>query len=295
MAQRIISIFLSTPSDVAEERRALSSLISEINDVVAFLAPERNVNLKLIHYETNVYPNIGSDAQDVINTQIPIDYDIHFGVMWKRCGTPTKSANSGTVEEFERALAHREKTGKPTIMFYFSNEEISLPTTDEELVQLKKVMTFRRRLETIGLTAAYPTRAEFRERARIGLLRAVADLLRDDMPARAPEADAVVSPVLHETVATLARQYDEIRKEMGSGPTRTRRMAAILEDMKAEAPAAQGSLAFLMSDNSAGHRLAAIAILQVFPSRQHVHWLADRLDPEQEKPFISYQAAMALL
>ncbi|NZD66192.1 hypothetical protein HX900_34665 [Rhizobium sp. WYCCWR 11290] len=92
MAQRIISIFLSSPSDVAEERHALSSLISEINDVVAFLAPERNVNLMLIHYETNVYPNIGSGPQDVINSQIPIDYDIHFGMMWKRCGTPTKSA-----------------------------------------------------------------------------------------------------------------------------------------------------------------------------------------------------------
>ncbi|MGO6679598.1 hypothetical protein [Rhizobium leguminosarum] len=295
MGQRIISIFLSTPSDVAEERNALSSLISEINDVVAFLAPERNVNLKLIHYETNVYPNIGSAPQDVINSQIPIDYDIHFGVMWKRCGTPTKSADSGTVEEFDRALAHREKTGKPTIMFYFSNEEISLPTTDEEIEQLRKVMTFRRRLETIGLTAAYPTRDEFRERARIGLLRAVADILRDDMPSRELDEEAVASPALNENLGALARQYDQVRLEMQPGSRRTRRMTTILEDMKAEAPAAQGSLAFLMSDSSAGHRLAAIALLQVFPSRQHVPWLTDRLDPELETPFIGYQAAMALL
>ncbi|NZD66266.1 hypothetical protein HX900_35060 [Rhizobium sp. WYCCWR 11290] len=295
MAQRIITIFLSTPSDVAEERGALSSLISEINDVVAFLAPERNVSLKLIHYETNVYPNIGSAPQDVINTQIPIDYDIHFGVMWRRCGTPTKSADSGTVEEFDRALAHREKTGKPTIMFYFSNEEITLPTSDDEIEQLRKVMTFRRRLETIGLTAAYPTRAEFRERARIGLLRAVADILRNDLPRRDQSDELTAGPALDETLAALAKQYDKIREDMQPGSSRTRRMTAILEDMKAEAPTAQGSLADLMSHGSPGHRLAAIAVLQVFPSRQQLPWLADRLDPELEKPFIGYQAAMALL
>lgn len=37
---REIRIFLSTPSDIVEEKRALAALAAEINDVVAFLAPE---------------------------------------------------------------------------------------------------------------------------------------------------------------------------------------------------------------------------------------------------------------
>ncbi|NZD66193.1 hypothetical protein HX900_34670 [Rhizobium sp. WYCCWR 11290] len=85
-----------------------------------------------------------------------------------------------------------------------------MPTTDDEIEQLRKVMTFRRRLETIGLTAAYPTRDEFRERARIGLLRAVADILRDDMPSRELDEEAVASPALNENLGTLARQYDQV-------------------------------------------------------------------------------------
>ncbi|UVK55370.1 hypothetical protein DBIPINDM_001878 [Mesorhizobium sp. AR02] len=153
MAQTAIRIFLSTPSDVDEERRSLAALISEINDVVTFLAPERNVRLELIHYETHAYPDMGGRPQQIIDRLIPIDYDIHLGVMWKRCGTPTQTADSGTIHEFDRALEHREKTGRPTIMFYFGMDEITMPTTADEIEQLSKVVKFRERLQNIGLTA----------------------------------------------------------------------------------------------------------------------------------------------
>src|SRR4029450_12385932 len=92
---REIRIFLSTPSDVVEERRALAALVEEINDVVAFLAPERDVRLKLLHYETDAYPDVGG-PQSVIDEQIPLDYEIYLGVLWKRAGTPTKHAHRGT-------------------------------------------------------------------------------------------------------------------------------------------------------------------------------------------------------
>src|SRR5712691_7731951 len=59
MAQNLesptIRIFLASPSDVEEERDALSSLIQEINDVLAFLAPDRALRLELVRYETHTY------------------------------------------------------------------------------------------------------------------------------------------------------------------------------------------------------------------------------------------------
>ena len=58
-----------------------------------------------MRWETHAYPNFGIDAQDVINEQIPDDYDLFVGIMWCRYGTPTGRAGSGTVEEFERAKA----------------------------------------------------------------------------------------------------------------------------------------------------------------------------------------------
>jgi len=295
MEPRQVRIFVSTPSDVQDERKALRSLVAEINDVVMFLAPERNVTLRLVDYKGDAHPDVGDEPQAVIDRQIPPDYDIHFGVMWKRCGTATKGADSGTVHEFNQALARREKTGKPTIMFYFSGEPSSPPTSPDEIDQLTKVMKFRQRIEAIGLTGAYPTRAEFREHARLGLLQAVRNILREELPKRevepAPQTPARMSQRLRE----LCETYDAVRIDMQSGPNRTRRMTDILEEMKAEAPAARSLLATFTGHSSAGYRLAAIGILQVFPAVDQLTWLADRLNPDLEAPFIGYQAAIALL
>src|SRR5579863_4180980 len=147
---KLIKIFLASPSDVQSERDALSGLVREINDVLAFLVPDRELRLELLRYETHTYPDVGQ-AQDVINQQIPLDYDIFIGVMWKRCGTPTASSQSGTIEEFQRALARREQTGRPTIMFYFCEESVPFPRSDE-LEQLAKVVRFREELASKGYT-----------------------------------------------------------------------------------------------------------------------------------------------
>jgi hypothetical protein len=293
MSSREIRIFLSTPSDIAEERQALSALVAEINDVVAFLAPERNVHLKLIHYETDAYPNAGR-PQDVIDEQIPVNYDIYVGIMWKRAGTPTRTAPSGTIHEFERALAQRERTGKPTIMFYFCQEEIPLPATQEELDQLSQVIKFREHFQTIALGVTYPTRTAFRERARVGLLRAVADLLQEDQHEPPRDTFAPQSAVIPDRLESLCREYDRVRQEMPFGSQRTQRMTAVVDDMKVQAAAARGTLAELKSKRSAGYRLAAIVILQVFPAADELAWLADRLDPNAERAFIGFHAAVAL-
>jgi hypothetical protein len=293
MSSREIRIFLSTPSDIVEERQALSALVAEINDVVAFLAPERNVRLKLVHYETDSYPDVGR-PQDVIDEQIPVNYDIYVGIMWKRAGTPTKTAPSGTIHEFKRALAQRERTGKPTIMFYFCQQEIPLPATQDELNQLSQVIKFREDFQTIALGVTYPTRAAFRERARVGLLRAVADSLQEEQDQSPRAAFAPESEAVPDRLEALCREYDRVRQEMPFGSQRTQRMTAIVDDMKVQAATARGALAELKSKRSAGHRLAAIGILQAFPSADELAWLADRLDPDAERAFIGFQAAVAL-
>jgi hypothetical protein len=295
MATRTIRIFLSTPSDVEEERRALAAVVAETNDVIAFLAPEREVRLELIHYKTHAYPDVGGTAQAVVDHQIPGDYDIHFGIMWKRCGTPTNGRQSGTIYEFERAFDRREQEGRPIIMFYFGMESVAMPTAADEIEQLANVVRFRERLMTLGLTQSYPTRAEFREHARIGLLRAVADLVRRGVPERhaTPEADR--EPEIPRELRDLCDEYVRVRREMKPGPSRTQRMADIFEKMKTHAPSIQPALEMLKRDESAGRRLAAVAILQVFPRKAALKWLADRLDPEAEAPFVGYHAAQALL
>ncbi len=292
---RIVRIFLSSPSDVTAEQEVVVSLANEINDVVAFLAPELDLRLEVLRFQKEVYPDLGR-PQDVIDRQIPQDFDIHLGIMWMRCGTPTATERSGTIHEFRQAMKRREATGRPIIMFYFSDERPpALPRTLEELDQLREVLKFREELQRVGLTVAYPDRASFRERVRGGLLRAIADTIR-----RAPAASAETLPPTPPPVEVaikmieLARMYDEVRTQMSAGTARTRRMTDIFGEMVAEAPTAAKALETLKASHSAGERLAAIAILKAFPQVEQLDWLAQRLDPELEKPFVGYQAALAL-
>jgi hypothetical protein len=292
---RVIKIFLASPSDVETERDALSSLIREINDVLAFLVPERSLRLELLRYETHTYPDIGQ-AQEVINRQIPSEYDIFIGVMWKRCGTPTASSQSGTIEEFQRAISRRERTGLPIIMFYFCDEPVPFPNGDD-LEQLAKVVRFREELNLKGYTLSYPTRAEFRDHVRAGLLRAVADLLggRIENLELSTETSSML-PVEEDSnaVNNLAEQYDEIRRRMPSGEERTAKMSEITAALRIRAAAVRSLLHDYESSNSAGLRLAAICVLQQFPDTGELNWLVDRLDPEKETPFVGYAAAVAL-
>jgi hypothetical protein len=66
------------------------------------------------------------------------------------------------------------------------------------------------------------------------------------------------------------------------------------EEIPLPATTSRGALPELKASRSAGQRLAAIAVLQLFPSAEDLGWLADRLDPKAERPFIGFQAAVAL-
>jgi hypothetical protein len=292
---RVIRIFLSSPSDVDLERAELAMLVRDINDTIQFLAPEREIRLELIHHETHAFPDVGS-PQEVIDRQIPIDFDIYLGIMWKRCGTPTGGHPSGTIHEFTQALEHRERFGWPTIMFFFSDEVIEMPHDDKEVEQLTGVVRFRQQLASIGYTVTYPSRAGFREAVRGRLLRAFADVIeRPQRQTVAEERTESVDPARRSELDRLTSEYDHVRATMPSGHDRTRVMTTIFHQLVALAPQARPLLDQLQRSSSAGERLAAIAILNAFPDRHELDWLAERLDnPDVEEPFVGYQAAAAL-
>jgi hypothetical protein len=295
---RVIRVFLASPGDLAEEREALARLVRDINDVLAYLAPEARLSIELIRYETHAYPDIGQ-PQEVINRQIPLDYDIFVGVMWRRCGTKTANSPSGTIEEFRRACERRRDGHLPRIMFYFCEQLIPIPDASE-LEQLKEVVKFRDELARTGFTWTYPAHTDFAEHVRGGLLRAIRDILHEEArgpePAAATERPAAVDSSDRAEMLAMAAEYEKIRREEQAGGARTRHMTAVLSRMKAKAAGVRGLLDDFQKSDAPGIRLAAIAILQMFPDARYLDWLAERLDnPAVEKPFVGYHAAVALL
>ena len=225
-----------------------------------------------MRYETNTYPDYGQ-AQEVINKQIPQDYDIFIGVMWKRCGTPTASAPSGTIEEFNRAVARRKTTGRPKIMFYFCEEPFA-PLRGEEYEQYGKLLQFRDELQLKGYTSSYPSRKVSQYvRGKASCVPWQISWRQINMTWIAPE-----TPVkLDQEIEKLAEQYDKIRVQMSGGPERTRIMSQIQGEMRLRASVKNG-LKLMKASASAGLRLAAISILEVFPDAKEASWLADRVN-----------------
>ncbi|MBN1348712.1 NACHT domain-containing protein, partial [candidate division KSB1 bacterium] len=158
-----ISVFLSSPGDVERERQMVEAVIAQLNRM---LGEYLDITLELKQWKTHVIPDMGR-AQEIINKQIG-KYDIFLGIMWKRFGTPTGKAESGTEEEFNIAYRNWQRYRRPHILFYFSQAPYT-PQDSAEIEQWGKVFKFKQEYWEKGLCYEYPSPEAF------------ADLLREHL------------------------------------------------------------------------------------------------------------------
>jgi hypothetical protein len=77
-ATRRLRIFVSSPSDVVDERNQYAAVVQELNLTLGALLPERAVVLELVRWETHTHPDLVAEPQRVVDEQIEADYDIFF-------------------------------------------------------------------------------------------------------------------------------------------------------------------------------------------------------------------------
>ena len=106
-----LRVMIASPSDLAEEREAVTEAVNYWNCQNA--AAESTVLLP-IKWETHAIPQTGVRPQAAINSQLTDECDMLIGMFWCKLGTDTGVAESGTVEEIDRCVAHN----KP-VMLYF--------------------------------------------------------------------------------------------------------------------------------------------------------------------------------
>lgn len=167
------SIFLSSTSNLSEERLIAEEVVKELN---SGLLSSIGAQLRLIKWETDIHPDVGAYAQDVINNQINDEYDIFIGMLFDRFGTPTLRAGSGTEEEFDRAYNRYLVEGNSVkILFYFSERNINISKVDiDELIKLRN---FQEKLQNLGvLYWKYSDINSFSRDLRLHLFKCVEEL-----------------------------------------------------------------------------------------------------------------------
>jgi hypothetical protein len=99
--------------------------------------------LSLWRLETDARPGLHLEGpQSLIDERMRIDdANVVVAIFWKRFGTPTGDAQSGTEHELRNAWEAWRKNDKPDVMVYFSAQPAS-PATSTELEQWHRVVKF---------------------------------------------------------------------------------------------------------------------------------------------------------
>jgi nucleoside 2-deoxyribosyltransferase len=149
----LIKLTLCGPTDVAKEFALAAEAINEWN---CQHGEQRGFWVKHQHWSTDSYPDAQETGQGAINKQLIDSTDILVAIFWSRIGTPTASAESGTVEEIQRAIAAGKK-----VMVYFSDRD-PLPA-GASIEQVKRLSAFREQLRTHRSCWTVRSRSRFRD------------------------------------------------------------------------------------------------------------------------------------
>jgi nucleoside 2-deoxyribosyltransferase len=138
-----------------------------------------------VGWETDATPDLKACGQAVINQQLVDNCDILIGIFWARIGTPTTEADSGTVEEIERAA----NAGKRCIV-YFSGKPIPSSANQQQYSDLQ---AYKERLNKRGLTASYIDTSDFGEKIYRHITTAVQYIVSEERDRKAAEREATVT------------------------------------------------------------------------------------------------------
>ena len=142
MYRKIIKVFLGSPGDLEDERKAAKVIVDEEN---ANHANSLGYHIDLVGWEDTVSQR--RRAQDAINGDL-VQCEYFVGLMWKKWGTPPGPEGhiytSGFEEEYRLSVERHKESGKPEISLLFKN----IPEDDLSDVgkQLARVLEFQKEI-----------------------------------------------------------------------------------------------------------------------------------------------------
>lgn len=136
---RSLKVFVCSPSDCFNERERVRKVIS--NKVNSFYK-ENSLILVPDAWDWGGLIGVGR-PQEIINQSLDVA-DIGIFIFWHRIGSDAGLGVPGTVEELNRMLERRSKTGTPEIMLFFKESKLPLKDFDpdqyREVKRLKEII-----------------------------------------------------------------------------------------------------------------------------------------------------------
>jgi tetratricopeptide (TPR) repeat protein len=178
-----LRVVVVSPGDVMAERDAVVSAVEELD---RRWAQSLGWRLSVWRWETDARPGLHLEGpQGLIDERMEIaDADVVVGIFWKRFGTPTHDAGSGTEHELRRAWEAWRERGRPDVMVYFSQQPAA-PAGSAEIEQWLRVARFREELPKEQLWWPYGGVDEFERLVR----RHLEDVIQRRAAAETPRAD----------------------------------------------------------------------------------------------------------
>jgi hypothetical protein len=204
-ALRVLRIVVASPGDVDAERRLVVEIAEEIN---RGLAAEFRCHLEVHRWETDAFPGFHpAGPQGLIDPLLRIENsDLLIGIFWKRFGSPTVDAKSGTEHEIRNAYRAWKENGRPQIMVYFNQKPYS-PTSKAELDQWAQVLEFKSQFPKEGLWWLYSGAREFEKQFRNHLIQFLRQRARS-LGSFSPEQ--ALQPIKDESTRSQANGYEAL-------------------------------------------------------------------------------------
>jgi Domain of unknown function (DUF4062) len=139
--RKIVKVFLASPGDLSDERRAAKIVVDEFNKL---WADTLGYHVELVGWEDTV--SRYGRPQELINQDLDL-CELFIGMMWKKWGTPPSvdgGYTSGFEEEFERSARKRREESRPEISLLFKQVDPDLLNDPGD--ELRKVMAFKEKI-----------------------------------------------------------------------------------------------------------------------------------------------------
>lgn len=205
----IIRVFLASPSDLGDERRAAREAVEEINNSTA---KPQGYQIDLYGWEDTI--SAAGRPQAIINDELK-QCELFIGMLWARWGTPPDNDGcftSGFEEEFTIATQARLNTGTPELRMYFKAVDES--RAKDPGPELSKVLSFRDKLidEKTIFFETFQDSTDFARKLRLGLAEYVN---RKNSARRADSQETETPPELAPPQAEAPhRQDSEVRTQI---------------------------------------------------------------------------------